>query len=188
MLLFQIFDQSSDFYDLFRVKSDCRFIQDNNFRISHDCFCQPHSLAVTFGQVLDQSVSHIRNLYHIHDFFYHVRFFVLWDFFEISHKFHVFQNGHVEIERRLFRQITDTFLCFLRLFQNIVSVYSDSSFRGCNVSCYHVHRSGFTRTVRAEESIDFALLYCERKVVNRCMITISFDQIIYFNQCVLLLL
>ena len=59
MFLFKTLDQIADLYDLLRVKSYCRLIQDDNFRISEDCLCKSNSLSVTFGQVFDQAVTHI---------------------------------------------------------------------------------------------------------------------------------
>ena len=187
MLFFQIFDQGSDLYDLFRVKSYCWFIQNNNFRITHDRFCQSHSLTVTFGKIFDQPVSHIRNLYHFHDFFDHIFFFIFWNFLQISHEFHIFQNGHIKIEWRLLRQVSYAFFGLFRLFEDVVSFYLYCSFCGCDISCYHVHSGGFSCSIGTEESIDLAFLYFKRKMVNCRMVAISFDQIVYFNQCALLL-
>ena len=39
---------STDFYNLFRVKSYCRLIQNDNLRVAHDCFRQSNSLSVAF--------------------------------------------------------------------------------------------------------------------------------------------
>ena len=59
MFLLEAFDQITDFYDLFRIKSYCRFIKNDDFRISKDCLCKSYSLSVTFGQIFDQAISHI---------------------------------------------------------------------------------------------------------------------------------
>ena len=55
-------------------------------KITKNCLCKSNSLSVTFGQILDQTVFHIGNLYHFHDFFYHGFFLIFWDFFEISNE------------------------------------------------------------------------------------------------------
>ena len=141
MFFLQIFNQCSYFYDLLRIKTYCRFIQNNHLWISHNSLCQPHSLAVTLGQVFDQTISHVRYFYHIHYFFYHRCFFIFGNFLKICHKFHIFQNGHIEIERWLFRQVTNTFFCLFRLIQYIMSINSNRTFCRCNVSCDHIHCS-----------------------------------------------
>ena len=139
MFFLQALDQVTDLNDLLRVKSYCRLIQDNDFRIAQDCLCQTNSLAITFGKIFDQTVFHVCDLYHIHDFFDLFIFLVSWDFFQICRKFHIFKNCHIKIERRHFRQIADAFLSCFWFFQNIMTIDHYFSFCGCNVSCDHVH-------------------------------------------------
>ena len=181
MLFFQAFNQISDLYDLFRVKAHCWLVQYDNLRITEDCLGKPHPLTITFGKIFDQTVFHICNFYHIHDFFDHGFFLVFWDFFQIRCKFHIFQNGHIEIKRWLLGKITDAFFCLFRLFQNIMSVYGYCTFCRRDIAGDHIHCCRFSCAVGTKKSINFAFLYLKRKVVNCCMVSIPFDQIADFN-------
>ena len=187
MFLLKTFNQITDLYDLLRVQTYGRLIQNDNFRITKDCLCQTNPLPVTFGQVLDQTIFHVRDLYHIHDFFYHGFLFIFWNFFEISNEIHIFAYCHIEIKRRHFRQIANAFFCLLRFIQYIMTIDSYRSLRRCYITGNHVHGCRFTSSVWPQKAVDFAFLNLKRKVVNCCVIPIAFDQIVYFNHKSLLL-
>lgn len=48
MFLRKLADQFTDLYDLLRVKTYRRLIQDDNLRKSQNCLCKPDSLFITF--------------------------------------------------------------------------------------------------------------------------------------------
>ena len=120
MLLRQLTDQLSNLNNLLRIQTNCRLIQNNHLRESKDCLCKPNSLSVSLGQVLDQSILHFTDTRHpnhvIHLFF---TFFFRY-LLQFSCKLQILPNCHIHIYRRLFRQIANTLLCKLRLFQNIM--------------------------------------------------------------------
>ena len=102
VFLFQAFDQIADFVDLFWVKADSRLIQNNNLRVTKHSLRNTNPLSVTFGKVLDQTIFHVGNLYHVHDFFDHSGFFIFRNFLQICYEFQIFQNGHIKIKGRHF--------------------------------------------------------------------------------------
>ena len=187
MFLSQILYQISDLNDLFRIQSYCRFIQNDHVRITQNRLGKSHSLPVTFGQIFDQTVFHICDLNPVHDFFDHFILFVFRDFFQIRRKPHIFQNGHIKIKGRLFRKIAYTFPGFLRFFENIMSVYGYSSLGRGDIAGDNIHGSRLSCAVGAQKTVDFPFLYLKRKVVNCRMVSISLDQIVYFDHRFLLL-
>ena len=48
MIFAKFFDEVTDLYDLFWIKSDRRFIQNNDLRIPQHCLCKSDSLPVAF--------------------------------------------------------------------------------------------------------------------------------------------
>ena len=187
MFFLKTLDQITDLYDLFRIQTYRRLIQNNHFRITKNCLCKSNSLSVTFGQILDQTVFHIGNLYHFHDFFYHGFLLIFGDFFEISNETHIFAYCHVEIKRRHLRQIADAFFCLLRFIQYVMTINGYRSLRRCYITSNHIHSRRFTSSVWPQKAVDFAFLNFKRKVVNCRMVSIAFDQIVYFNHKSLLL-
>ena len=147
MLLFKAFDQFPDLIDLLRVKTNGRLIQNDHLRISQHCLGNSYSLSVSFGKILDQTMFHVRYFNHIHNFFDHGRLLCSWNFFKISDKLQVLKNSHVKVKRWLLRKIANTFFCFLRLLQNIMSINNNASFCGSNIAGDHIHGSRFTGSI-----------------------------------------
>ena len=187
MFFLKTLDQITDLYDLFRIQTYRRLIQNNHFRITKNCLRKSDSLSVTFGQVFDQTVFHVCDFYHFHDFFYHGFLLIFWDFFEISNETHIFAYCHVEIKRRHFRQISDTFFGLFRFIQYVMTINGYRSLRRCYITGNHIHSRRFTSSVWPQKAVDFAFLNFKRKVVNCRMVSIAFDQIVYFNHKSLLL-
>ena len=67
MFLAEFLDQLADLYDLLRVKTYRRLIENQSLRIADQCLCESDSLLISFGQIFDQSVRHIRDVQLIHD-------------------------------------------------------------------------------------------------------------------------
>ena len=140
MFLAQTFDQLSDLYDLHRIKSDCRLIQNNDLRITQNCLCQPYSLFITFGKILDQSILHGCDLCKLHDFPDLFPSLLFVDFLQFCHKCQIFLYGHGIINRRKLRQIANIPLGFFRFLINIMPVNFNFS-TGCSqVTGQHIHR------------------------------------------------
>ena len=102
VFLFQAFDQITDLVDLFRIKADGWLIQNDNFRVAEHSLGDTYTLSVTFGKVFDQTVFHVGDLHHVHDFFDHGCFFIFRNFLQICYEFQIFQNGHIKIKGRHF--------------------------------------------------------------------------------------
>ena len=45
--------------DLVRIQPDCRFVENEQFRLVHQRIGQPHALAIAFGERTDHPVLHI---------------------------------------------------------------------------------------------------------------------------------
>ena len=82
----QVTDQLTHLYDLVRVKTYRRLIQDQDLRISHHCSRHTDSLLVTLGQMADQSLRHIHDLGPVHDLIDHDITLVTSHLFELRNE------------------------------------------------------------------------------------------------------
>ena len=140
MFLRKLTDQFTDLYDLFWIKSDTWFIKNNDLRESKHCLCQSDSLAVSFRQILDQTVFYFPDLHHLLYFIDGLFSFILGDSFQLRYKFQIFTDCHLHVQWWQFRQITDLLFRLLRFFQNIISIDQYFSFGSTEVSCHNIHR------------------------------------------------
>ena len=149
MVFSQRFHQITDFDDLLGIQAYRRLIQNNDLRITDQCLSNTHALAIAFGQIFDQTLFHVRNLNSLHDLFQlHIALF-LWHLLQVCYCDQIFPYGHVHIQRRDLRQITDALFGFLRLCQDIMPVDQDLSRCGGDISGHHIHCRGLSGTVRA---------------------------------------
>ena len=116
MFFAEFLDQFTDLDDLFWVESYGWLIQNDDLGISEDCLGKSYSLFVSFGEVFDQAVGHCGDACQIHDLFDLDFSLVFRDFFEFRNEFQVFRDRHIEVQRGLFRQVSDAFFCGFRLF------------------------------------------------------------------------
>ena len=116
----------------------------------------------------------------IHDVGDHVLPVFFRYLFQLSCQSQVLDDCHIHVKRRLLRQITDVFLCLLRLLQNVMAVDHYRSFCGCNVAGDHIHGCRFSCSVGAQETIDLTFFRLKAQMVYRCMISIPFRQILNF--------
>ena len=180
VILAKLADQITDLDDLFRIQAYGRLIQNDDLRVAKDRLCQSDSLPVTFGQVLDQTLLHIRDLRHLHNLTDLLFPFLFRNFFQLCHEFQILPHSHVNIQRRKLRQITDGTLCLLRILLHILAVNGHRALRGCQVTRDDVHGRGFTCAVRTKKAVNLSLFHTKREMVYGNMVTIFFCKIAYF--------
>ena len=99
------------------------------------------------------------------------------DLFEFVHKIQILFYGHVHIQRRLLRQITDMGLGCDRILQNLMSINGHSTFRTGEVAGNDVHGGGFPRAVWPQETQDFSPFNGKADVVDGIFVAIPFDEV-----------
>ena len=149
MIFTQISDEFSHLQYLLRIQSDRRLIQNQNLRISDKSCGQPHTLFISFRQMLDQFFFHFFRIRHLHDLIHHRLCIFFFNTFQSTDKFQILPYAKIRIQRRHLRKITDTCLCFLRLFVNIITIYFHRSFCVRYVTGDHVHGGRLARTIRS---------------------------------------
>ncbi len=125
MLPGKLSDQIPHLQNLLRIESYHRLIQDQHLRITNQRLSKPGTLLIAFGKISDQTPRHIFQLRSTHDLSHMNGPFLFGYLFQFSHKHQIFIYRHVRIQWRYFRQIADTLLGFLRLGQDIESIYPD---------------------------------------------------------------
>ena len=142
-------DQLTHLHDLLRIQTGRRLVQDNDLRIGQQRLCQTHTLFIAFGDLTQQMFFYIFQACHIHD----TPNLFLAEFSEQAFQFRriiqIFQYRHIQVQRRLFRQVADLFLCFLRLFDHRDIVDQDIAVIGRQIPCDHIHRGTLPHAVRS---------------------------------------
>ena len=147
MIFTQFRDQVTDLYDLFRIQSHGRLIQDQDLRISKHCAGKSHTLFVSFGQMLDQSFRYIHDLRGFHNVTKFFIFFGSLHLFQICHKIKIFSYFHIRIYRRLLRKISDARFCLFRVVIDIIPIYFYCSTCCRYIPGNNIHGRRFTCTI-----------------------------------------
>ena len=139
MVFSKLFDKLTNLYYLLWIKSNRRLIQYNDFRIAKQCLSEANSLSKALGQILYETVFHLRDTGHIHGICYH--FFSLFPIklFKLCHELQIFIHRHIHIKRWYLRQISYTFFCLLRLCKYIIAVYLYCSTISTDISGNNIH-------------------------------------------------
>ena len=180
MVLAQALNERADFDDLVGVEPHRRLVQNQYRRIADEGLCEADPLPIALGQVLDKPSVHVGDFHQPAD---------LRDmlgagqgaFLKIVHEVQIFAHRHVQIQRRLLRQVADVGLGLIRLLQHVVAVDFHNALRRRQIAGENVHGSGFSRAVRPQEPEDFALFHCEADMVHGAVPAISLRQVLYLD-------
>ena len=172
MILSQFPDQIPDLDDLLGVQTHTGLIQNQHLRRSQQRLGQAHPLAVTLGQVLDQTASHVRNLSHVHNLLHLLIPLRLGHFFQFRRKPQILLHCHIHIQRRQFRQITDALFSLLRFLLHVVTIYGHRALTGGQIAGDNIHSGGLPGAVGPQKSIDLPLLHLEGQMVHGGVIPI----------------
>ena len=182
VLLSQRVDQVTDLDDLQWVKADGWLIQDNHLRVAQQRLGNAHALAIALGQVLDQPVLHRGNLGAVHHSLDPTAQRRAAQALGLAHKAQVFQRRHVQIDRRLLRQIADAAFGLVGLVKDVIPVDGHSAGRGRQAAGDNVHGCAFSRAVGAEKAVNLSLFDGDAQVVDGDMVAVLFAQMLNFNQ------
>ena len=165
MVASQSADEVPDFDDLFGVQSDGRLVENDDRRISHQRAGDAHALTVALGQVAYDAPADIADM---HDLAYlgKVRLAGQSASLDVVIEAEVLVHGHVEIQGRLFRQVSDQSFGAQRVSQHVNSPHDDASGRAGQASCQDIHGRGFAGTVGSQQSDHLARSDLQRHVIH----------------------
>ena len=141
MILAEHVDEISYLHGLVRVKTYCRLIKDEYLRITDKSLGKSDTLSVTFGKVLDNTVLHIGYLESGKCPCHLMLTVCLRNFLYSGNKAEIFDDLHVEIKRRKFRQIAYLLLYLPRVVGHAHAVDKDLAGSRRKISDDHVHGS-----------------------------------------------
>lgn len=101
--------------------------------------------------------------------------------FGFAHKPQVFFRCFAEIERRLFRKITDQMFGFTGFFEDVVTADFHPAAGGGQTAGEDIHGRGFTGAVGAEKTIDMPFFNGKGQIIHCQKIPIVFGQMFYLN-------
>ena len=181
--LAQVVDEGADLDHLRRVQADGRLVQDDDLGRAQQRRRNADALAVAFRQVADEPPLHTLQPGAGRGFFYRRSAGGLFALaLELRHKQQVFLHGHVLVERRLFRQVTDARLGLHRLGGDVVPVHLHGAGRGRQIPRDDVHGGGFARAVGAQQAVDAAILHGEADIIHRDVAAVTLCQMFDFDQ------
>ena len=186
MLFAQFLNQVADLDDLLGVQAHGGLVQDQNVRIADQCLGDAHTLAVSFGQVADEAVVHVRDFYQLANFI-DVLLSGDFDLVEIIDKIQIILDGHIQIERGQFRQIPDFGFCLDGIVQNFMAVDGDGAGCGGQIAGDDVHGRGFTGAVGAQKTKDFSLIDGEGDIIHGVLFAVLFYEVFYLYHSLSLL-
>ena len=139
----------------------------------------PHTLAVTVAQLLDDPVLHVLELAgfeHPRQLGHHFR---RRPPLELPHVQEELADGHLLVERRVFREVADTAAELGARGDEVGSTDGDGAGGGNHQAGEHLQRGALARAVEAEHAHDFVRLDGERQAFDRSPLTVvvreSFD-------------
>ena len=98
------------------------------------------------------------------------------DALEPAHEGQVFGDLHFRVKRRRFGQVTDAFLHFDGVFEDIEAGHAGGAGGGRQEAGEHAHGGGFTGAVGPEKAYDLALFHFEGDVVYSDSTSVSLGQ------------
>ena len=162
------------------IKSCGRLIKYQYVRIPYQRLGYAHTLLVSLGKILYQPMINLLYPNNGTDLRY-MRFPVAYigffcAFFQVIHEVQIVPDGHVMIQRRNFRQISDLFLGLSGLFEDIVAVYPDGAAGRGGIARHHIHSRTLPRSVRAEKSDYLPFLHSKGHIIDHRAGSVSLCQ------------
>ena len=182
MVLAQLPDQLPDLDDLERIQTDRRLVENDDLRVSENRLCDPDPLSVAFREVFDQACAHFGQS---GPFFDALHLFIKRippQSLRAADKEQVLVGGHIGVERRQLGQIPDLFFRIHGVLVNVQSVDGDRAGGRGKAPGDDVHRGGFSRAIRTQESVHASLLHGKAHIAHRGKIAVLFGQILDCNQ------
>ena len=180
MLLAEAADELADLNDLLGVKADRRLVEDEHGRISQQRLREADALAVTFGEVLDDSAALVGNLHEAHDLI-DVLLLGQLDLFEVKHELEIFSDRHIGIQRRDLGEITDFLFGLARIRENFTAVNRDGTRGGRDIARDDIHGRRFSRAVGTEKAEDLARIDGEADIINSLDVAVAFCEVCHLN-------
>ena len=103
------------------------------------------------------------------------------DILDGADKFQVFIDGHVHVQRRLFRKISDASFDFPGVFENIISVQQNRARCGGDIPGDDIHGGGLAGTVPAQEAENFTFPDRENGIIHGKLAAIPLGYMLDFD-------
>ena len=96
---------------------------------------------------------------------------------QVVHEAEIALDSHVNVKRRDLGKITDIRFSFLWILKNIYAVDKDLSRSGRNIAREHIHRSGFSGSVRAKKAEYLAFFDLEADIVYGKLVAVFLGKV-----------
>ena len=173
----EIANEVADESDLVRIETDGRLVENEEVGLVHHGIGKADALAVAFRETADDFFSHVRQTAKFQNIADALIQASAGDAFESSAVAQKLAHPHVEVERNIFRHVTDVLAGAQRFSENIEARHGGTARRGRKEAREHAHRGGLARAVRTQKSHDLALLDFKIDAVHRRGGTELFDEV-----------
>jgi hypothetical protein len=171
-------DQLPRLDDLLGIETRRRLVENQHVGVVNQRLCEANALLVALGQLRAEPVRHLGDPRPIHDRLHPMPAVGSRDALDLSDEVQVFDDGHVGVEGRRFRQVTGSTLRFDRLVEHVEA--GDDGLAGCgrHVPRQDPHRRGLAGAIGPEESQDLASLHAEADVVHGGYRAVPFAEVL----------
>ena len=178
MALAQFLDQVADLDDLQRVQAHGGFVQNDDLGVAQQRLGDAYTLPVTFGQVGNAAVAHSVNAGFLDDFLDLTVQFLAVQALCFAHKSQIFHGGIIQIQGRVFGQIPDLALGFVRVLKDVEPVDAHMAGSGRKAAGHNVHGGGLAGAVGPQKAVYMPFFNFEGDVVDRQEIPVVFAQVL----------
>ena len=175
----QAADYIAEFCALCRVKSACRLVKNEDFRVVYECLRNADALTHAAGiglELFAGDLGKAGQLKKLAALFLRLIFGKSLERGEIHQKI---PTGEVRIIAEVLRQIAEHIAVALAEADDIFAVEAYAAAARSEHRAYHAHERCFARAVRAEQSYDLAGLEAERDIVEHLVAAIGLAQMVY---------
>ena len=177
----QVFDELAHGADLVRVQADRRLVQNDKLGLVDERIGEADTLAIAFRQITDDFTADVRQRALLHHNFDPFAALANPQAFQPGSKLEIFAHSHVEVQRIVFRHVTNPAAHLVGLGEHVEARHPRGAVRGRQVARQDAHGGALPGAIRAEETDNLTPLHGEVDAVHRRVASITLGQILDLN-------
>src|SRR5437867_1472162 len=141
--------------------------------------CEPHSLAITFGEMAYEAGRHFSQRAFLEDPFQRSSYLLFGNTFDTCHKFEIRTYRHMGVNRRIFGEVAYPFTHLAGLGLNIKVLHLNGPLVSWHKTSDDSHRSGLACSVGPKKPQNFPSLNGKGDILNGAQVTVVLCQTRY---------
>src|SRR5208283_29053 len=178
-------DEAADLMNLARIETYRRLVEHQHRRIMNQRLREADTLAISLRELPADAMRHVFEAAHVER--------MLEGVFDLGARHspqsrdetQIRIDAHIGVERRIFRQVSDSLPRFERIFENVEVVDYYGARGGRHEAGDDPHGAGLAGAVGAEEAENRTAVGIEGHVADRDEVAVNLGQMPYFNHSVI---